>query len=116
MIFTYHEALLHQSFSSGDVTSHLLVFVRLVDMVNRRPREVPKRDGEESIALVKDTGKGIIPSSDGCEYAANPTSLLHCNDHGRGRVTMEMGDSKQEIVEVEEEKDQKHGNAGLEGA
>ena len=29
---------------------------------------------------------------------------------------MEMGDSKQEVVEVEEEKDQKHGNAGLEGA
>lgn len=113
---TYHEALLNQSFFFRGVTSHLLVFVRLVDMVNGRPREVPERDGEESIALVKDTGKGIIPSSDGREYAANPTSLLHCSNHARRRVTMEMGDSNQEVVEVEEEKDQKHGNAGLEGA
>jgi len=81
-----------------------------------RPREVSNRDDEEAVAVVGQTGKGVVPGGEGGEETEETT----CHEHGLVGlvlgVTLDVTDTEQEEGKVKEEEQQEEGDSGAEGA
>lgn len=74
------------------------------------------RDDEEAVAVVGQTGEGVVPGGEGGEETEETTG----HEHGLVGlvlgVTLDVSDTEQEEAQVEEEEQQEEGDGGAEGA
>jgi len=81
-----------------------------------RPGEVSNRDDEEAVAVVGQTGEGVVPGGEGGEETEEATGH---EDRLVGLVlgvTLDVTDTEQEEAQVEEEEQQEESDSGAEGA
>ena len=80
------------------------------------PGEVSDRHDEEAVAVVGQTGKGVVPGSEGGHETEETTSHEDRLVGGTGLVTLDVTDTEQQEGQVQEEEEGEEGNSGTESA
>lgn len=74
------------------------------------------RDDEEAVAVVGQTGEGVVPGGEGGEETEETTSHKHGLVGLVLGVTLDVSDTEHEEAQVEEEEQREEGDGGAEGA
>lgn len=80
------------------------------------PGEVSDRHDEEAVAVVGQTGKSVVPGSEGGHETEETTSHEDRLVGGTGLVTLDVTDTEQQEGQVQEEEEGEEGNSGTESA
>lgn len=85
--------------------------------ITRRPREVAHREYDEAIIRRHDARERIIPCCCCSEYTEEPPRVSNgVHDPVSGGVGSQMRDADQQVVHVEAEEQEEHGDVCLERA
>lgn len=108
--------MLHSHLAERGRLCELTLRLSTATQAGGRPGEVSNGDNEEAVAIIGDTGQGVVPRRKGGKQTKQTSSLLDVEIGLVVSTTLQIGDTEEQESQVQEEEEEEERDGRFEGA